>query len=230
MDYVLALHGLKLFLRLLHGHGGSSLQACAIDRGGGDLDVLGHGPFFRQAHEFLVYLNGSSDRDLFSESILKNDGPLREALFSDLNRCWQMYEVGSRTRQLHGVWKGPAIYLGMRRKIGTSYLHGACCGTPSVMPAPTRLGNKEQRDSMIDFFVSEGCLVSRVLVHFQISDHFVISGKVAFSTSQAEPRRQVFDFRRTWDLQKSKINHFFEDINIFELFLNLKVDEISFIF
>ena len=39
-----------------------------------------------------VYFNGSSDRDLFSESILKNDGPLRKALFSDFNRCWQMYE------------------------------------------------------------------------------------------------------------------------------------------
>ena len=52
-----------------------------------DPDVLGHGPFFRRAHEFLVYLNGRSNRDLLSESILKNDGPLRDALFSDLNKC-----------------------------------------------------------------------------------------------------------------------------------------------
>ena len=141
LDYVLALHGLKLFLRLLHGQGGSNFQACAIDRGV-DPDVLGHGPFFRWAHEFLVYLNGSSDRDLFSESILKNDGPLREALFSDLNRCWQMYEGGSRTRQLHGAWKGPAIYLGMRRKIGTSYLHGACCGTGVLRAVMAESGYK----------------------------------------------------------------------------------------
>ena len=112
LDYVLALHGLKLFLRLLHGQGGSSLQACAIDRGV-DPDVLGHGPFFRRAHEFLVYLNGSSDRDLFSESILKNDGPLREALFSDLN-----LGVGKGMREPlvqnscmgHGKGSGPPCY------------------------------------------------------------------------------------------------------------------------
>ena len=82
---------------------------------------------------------------------------------------------------------------------------------------------------MIDFFVSKGCLVSRVLVHFQISDHCVISGSVAFSTNQAEPRRQVFDFRRTWDLRKLKLEQFFDNVDICNLFLNHKVDEIPLI-
>ena len=91
LDYLLALHGLKLFLKLYHGHGSEDLQASTVDRGIHP-NALGHGVFFKRAHEFLNYLNDNSDIDLYGVGILKNDKPLREALFRDLDRCWQVYE------------------------------------------------------------------------------------------------------------------------------------------
>jgi hypothetical protein len=70
--------------------------------------------FFKRAHEFLKYLNDQSDADLCGVSILKNDTPLREALFKDLDRCWQVYEGANQIRQLHAHWTGTSINLNMR--------------------------------------------------------------------------------------------------------------------
>ena len=85
--------------------------------------------FFKRAHEFLNYLNDNSDIDLYGVGILKNDKPLREALFRDLDRTWQVYEGANQIRQLHDHWTRTSINLNMSFKQGTSYLHGACCGT-----------------------------------------------------------------------------------------------------
>ena len=128
LDYLLALHGLKLFLKLYHGHGSEDLQTSTVDRGIHP-QALGHGIFFQRAYEFLKYLNDQSDTDLCGVRILKNDKPLREALFKDLDRCWQEYEGANQIRQLHAHWTGTSINLNMRCKLGTSHLHGACCGT-----------------------------------------------------------------------------------------------------
>ena len=128
LDYLLALHGLKLFIKLFHGHGNVALQTSTVERGN-DPKGLGHGVFFKRAHEFLKYLNANNDKNLFSEGILRDDRPLREALFRDLNRCWANYEGAEQTRELHPQWMVTKVNLGMSCKIGTSLLHGACCGT-----------------------------------------------------------------------------------------------------
>ena len=127
LDYLLALHGLKLFLKLSLGLGSKVLQSSTVDRG--VLPGHGHGTSFSRAHEFLTYLNQLTEVDLFSQNILKNDAPLRDALFLDLNRCWQCYKGAERTRSLHPSWKACSISMGMRIKQGTSLLHGAACGT-----------------------------------------------------------------------------------------------------
>ena len=129
LDYLLALHALKLFIKFFHGHGGNALQVGTVERGN-DLGGYGHGVFFKRAHEFLTYLNVSSGEiDLFAAEILKDDKPLRKALFQDLDRCWQKYEGAEQTRELHKQWRGTSINLNMRSKTGTSLLHGACCST-----------------------------------------------------------------------------------------------------
>ena len=128
LDYLLALHGLKLFLKLYHGHGGKVLHACTVDRGEHPGDY-GQGVFFERAHEFLTYLNENSATNLFDKKVLSDDTPLREILFRDLDKHWQNYEGAERTKQLHGTWSKTTINLNMRHKHGTSLLHGASCGT-----------------------------------------------------------------------------------------------------
>ena len=128
LDYLLALHGLKTFLKLYHGQGGQVLKSCTYDRGN-CLEAYGHGDFFSKAYEFLTYLNTGSDVDLMDPNIIKNDSPLRKSLYHDLNRVWKKYEGAKRTKSLHKIWGMTSINLVMGSKIGTSFLHGAACGT-----------------------------------------------------------------------------------------------------
>jgi len=61
---------------------------------------LNNGKYFFKKYNW--YLNDQNDTDLCGVSILKNDKPLGEALFRDLDRCWQVYEGATQIRQLHG--------------------------------------------------------------------------------------------------------------------------------
>ena len=124
----MALHGLKLFLKLFHGHGSDSLGASTVDRGKNP-HGYGHDVFFQRAYEFLTYLNVKCEHDLFAINVKGDNGVLRDVLYQDLNRCWQVYEAADRTRALHPEWTKTKICLDMRSKIGTSTLHGACGGT-----------------------------------------------------------------------------------------------------
>jgi hypothetical protein len=158
LDYLLALHGLKLFIKLFHGHGNVALQTSTVERGN-DPKGLGHGVFFKRAHEFLKYLNANNDKNLFSEGILRDDRPLREALFRDLNRCWANYEGAEQTRELHPQWMVTKVNLGMSCKIGTSLLHGACCGTGVLKDTSITLHCKDsaQYDQFIFIFALYEC-------------------------------------------------------------------------
>ena len=106
-----------------------------------------------------MYLNSQNPTDLFAPELLKNDSGLRDALFRDLDRCWQQYQGAERTRELHTNWTQTTINLTIRKKIGTSLLHGACCGT-GVLRCDLIAGGKHKND-----FCRRGCKVKESLQH-----------------------------------------------------------------
>ena len=100
LDYLLALHGLKMFFKSFHGYCSKTLRECTLNQER-NFDDFGHGIFFDRAREFLTYLSSVGGSDLFAPSLLCNDQPMRNALFLDLDRCWQQYEGAERIRSLH---------------------------------------------------------------------------------------------------------------------------------
>ena len=76
-------------------------------------------------------MNVKCEHDLFAINVKGENGVLRDVLYQDLNRCWQVYEGAGRTRALHPEWTKTKICLDMLSNIGTSTLHGACGGSSS---------------------------------------------------------------------------------------------------
>ena len=152
LDYLLALHGLKWLLKCRHRFLGEELQRRA---GEGSTRGSGNCQLFTRAYEFLIYLAELSGSDLLSIHILRDDGPLRDALYMDLTRCWSDYQGAAITRFLHPEWKSDNIDMGMRTMFGRSLVHGAACGR-GILGVDSVSGV---------MFCRGGCLVDETLDH-----------------------------------------------------------------
>ena len=106
-----------------------------------------------------MYLNSSSDSNLLAQEVLVNDAPLRNALYGDLDRCWKKYEGAARTKSLYVSWEQSVINLDMSSKIGTSFLHGAACGSGVLKCDMLKIGVKACQKCR------KGCSVLETLEH-----------------------------------------------------------------
>ena len=94
------------------------------------------------------------------------------------------------------------------------------------MPAPTRLGNKVQRDSYVDFFISPNLpMIENVRVGHRISDHCFCSCSVIFE-SKTSNRRRVPNFYKTYLLKNCELNNFFRQCNFSANFIDYALDQI----
>ena len=77
------------------------------------VDVDNGSLIFRRVHEFLVYLGDVCGRNLITRDILRDDKPLRDAMFTDLTNFWSNYTGATVTRGLHSDWRAHNIPMGM---------------------------------------------------------------------------------------------------------------------
>ena len=137
LDYLLACHGLRWFLKCWFGRCGTRLRRRLRK------DGIHNNPdfvFFNRAHEFLVYLEGISGFDLFSTRMLKDDSLIREAMYMDLTRCWTNYQGAGFTRGIHEEWRADSIELMMDSRLGWSLVNGAVCGNSIFRDDMSRRG------------------------------------------------------------------------------------------
>ena len=118
LDYELALHGLRWYLKWHHGRIGSTAPSPSYH-------------FAVRARELLAYLIELTGYDLFAERITRDDTLLRDALYKDVNRCWKVYEGAEVTRRIHPDWS-TGVDLGMVTRYGRSLVHGEACGNGNL--------------------------------------------------------------------------------------------------
>ena len=98
-----------------------------------------------------------------------------------------------------------------------------------LMPDCTRVGNSSQRDTTIDFMISN-CShnFSNVTVGPQISDHKICSCTFNVSNNESVPqRKRIIDFRRSWDIHKDKILNAFNSFDYDPLFVDHTLDSVA---
>ena len=102
--------------------------------------------------------------------------------------------------------------------------HGLAAGK---VPQPTRRGDKRQRDTIVDFFITNRVdLLGNTEVCIPISDHFVISNTFRISGQCKIPRRRVYDFYRSWRFRSSHLNQRFDCLDWKNSFLGATFDSI----
>ena len=101
--------------------------------------------------------------------------------------------------------------------------------TPTRMQSPTRIGNSRQRDTNVDFFVTNSLRrVVDVDVGDRYSDHHLISCSFTFP-GFSTARRRVVDFRRTHQSESHlrDLVDGFEGIDWRDLFVDASLDELA---
>lgn len=88
--------------------------------------------------------------------------------------------------------------------------HGMSVGK---VPCRTREGDRRQRDTIVDFFVTNRIdLLGKTEVTIKVSDHFLILNHTRLPNSAAPPRKKVYDFHRSWKYCADQLNQHFDKL------------------
>ena len=155
LDYKLALLGLKYYVKCWLGRCGETVRRRLREE---LAHINGKYSFYKRAHEFLMYLEHLSGFHLLTAETLKDDGKLKEAMYTDLTKCWREYRGARVTRDLYNTWNSKNAELGMNTRLGRSLVNGAVCGY-SILRT-NRLSNRGGSD-----LCRGGCRVSETLEH-----------------------------------------------------------------
>ena len=96
--------------------------------------------FFHRAYEFLVYLEGISGFDLFSDRLVRDDTLIRKPMYMDLTRVWRGSGSINMTGYIHEDWTSETIDLNSSTRLGRSLVNGAACGNGILRDDRSRRG------------------------------------------------------------------------------------------
>ena len=173
---------------------------------------------FKELIECSIYLpNDSKSRSEISQAI---------KLFNQLQKRedeWDQIIILGDFNAWHVSWgdinnpRGTTLYNGLLK---TEFL-------PLKLPAPTREGNKRQRDTYIDLVITNRTSnISSLKVQNKISDHFIVSCNLVLQYRASSTKS--LNYRKT--VSSGRINMIRQQIGVLSsdsLFANKSIDEMA---
>ena len=148
LDYLLAYHALRWFLKAYNGNKTEELcQQWVAIKGS---EKWEHSSFYRPAFNFLNYLNGLVEVDLFTCSKKSGFEPIRDALFIDLTRYWKGMRGAHDTHLIYTEWKERTIGMQMLNRSSVCLYHEVACGS-------SMLGDSLRRKGISEGLCRNGC-------------------------------------------------------------------------
>ena len=153
---MLAYHALRWFLKAYNGNKNTELGKQWQHFS--DTKYFHSSHFYKPAFDFLLYLNGLVEFDLFTCGTELGFEPIRDALFTDLTLYWKGSKGARDSHLIHDTWCNRIIGMNMSNRESVCLYHEVACGS-------SMLRDTLRRKGLGDGLCRHGCGIDETMDH-----------------------------------------------------------------